>query len=134
MSVGNLIKLSGKLIYDPKRPGVKKTGNGKVLILQPYFDDIDLLYQWFIKRRFGLPLQRPVWKPHVTAVSIKEKPLEVHWKKYADEMVSFEYSPEVEQHWKFWVLPIKCDRLNEIRAELGLAPHNKFHMTIGRMF
>lgn len=130
----DLIQLRGKLIYDPKRPGVRKTGHGKVLILQPYFDDIDLLYQWFIKRRFGLTLQRPVWKPHITVVSIKDRVKnEAEWLKRAGTTINFQYSPNVEQHWKFWVLPIVCEELNSIRAELGLNPINNYHMTIGRM-
>ena len=135
-----LIKSTGKLIYDPIRPGVRKTGES--LILQPAWDDTDLLYAWFIKRRYGLKLQRPVWYIHITVVSIKENPRKEAWKKYDGEYIDFEYSPEVYQVWKFWSLPVVCSRLEAIRIELGLSSKPRassgvpsdFHMTIGRMF
>lgn len=128
------VKLKGKLIYDPVRPDIKKIRPESILILQPRFDDLDLLYQWFIRKRHGLTLQRPVWRAHVTVVNGKEKITHPElWKKYNNEFIEFEYSPHIEQHWKFWVLPVRSERLREIRAELGLKPNYDLHITIGRM-
>ena len=54
------------------------------------------------------------------------------WGKYHDAEITFEYSVEIEHHWKFWVLPVRCSFLNDIREELGLNREYNFHITIGR--
>lgn len=129
------IKLSGKLIYEPVRPDLKKTHKQRTLIIQPRYDDMDLYYQWFLKKRYGLMLQRPVWRTHVTIVKGDERFTNAEaWKKHEGRFIEFEYSPELEKRWQFWVLPVRGAKLKDMRAELGLKSDFPFHITIGRLY
>jgi hypothetical protein len=129
------IKMTGKLVYDPVRPDLKKTHKQRTLIIQPRHDELDLYYQWFLKKRYGLMLQRPMWRTHVTVVAGNEHlPNEASWKKHEGKYVEFLYSPELEKHWQFWVLPVSGEGLMDMREELGLKSKFSFHITIGRLY
>ena len=126
---------TGKLIYDQFRKDLKKTHKSRYLIVQPKYDDLDKLYQWYIEKQFGqcMKLQSPVWKCHITVVDPREKlKYPEKWNAHKDEFIKFEYSPDVERTWKFWSLPVKSKQLENIREELGLNPKFNFHITIGR--
>lgn len=134
-TIDGWIKASGKLLYDPPRPGLKKKHKARSVIIQPKFDDIDLYYQWFLKKRYGLRLQRPVWRPHVTIVKGNEKiKNELSWKKHDQVIIEYEYSPAIEKNFQFWTLPVRCDQMKELRRDLGLKPDFPFHITIGRLY
>lgn len=132
------LKAKGKLIYSPARPGLKKqrAANDFFVILETP-GDVAKYYSHWVKKSLYLDLQLPAWRPHVTVLdgrkAIAEDKLPL-WKKYAGEIIKYEYSVDIEQHWKFWVLPVRSPRLAEIRSELGLPQNNHgFHLTIGRM-
>lgn len=144
----------GTVIYDPHRPGLKKkNGPGwSVLQLAPGFTEY---YRWLLERSwwdarddagdFAMKgkmheLQAPSWGDHISitrgeylAPSIKHL-----WKSRHGEKVKFEYSltPRMTtkefEHVQFWFLDVKSDDLLEIRRELLLPTHFKFHLTIGR--
>jgi hypothetical protein len=89
-------------------------------------------------------VQKPRWAAHITVVrSEKETPfLTEHWGKYEDEEITFCYDPKVNIDPKYCWLNVWCDRLSEIRTELGLPPksrwtrppsgghHECFHITV----
>ena len=90
------------------------------------------------------PVQKPRWPAHCTVVrSGKEKPVHMeHWGKYQGEIIEFHYDPEIRIDNVYYWLNVWCDRLVEIRTELGLPPksrwtlppsggHQCFHITIG---
>ena len=137
----NWIVGSGKLRYSPEKPNAIKRNNPWWIVV-----DIDRSIQkyyghwinniisppWLIKRKL---IQTPLWGGHITVLDGRqEPPLEnqQHWGKYHNLEINFEYSVEIEHHWKFWVLPVKCPMLNDIREELGLDGNYPFHITIGR--
>jgi len=91
-----------------------------------------------------LAVQVPRWPPHVTVVRAeKEAPTNLEaWGKYEGEEVEFHYDPEVRIDKVYYWLNVWCDRLVEIREELGLPPKSRwtkppsggfqcFHLTIG---
>lgn len=133
----NWTTANGILTYNPKRPDVRKTFDHDDWRLVAEVDHgFSLYYCWWVKRQWGLNLQLPVWKPHITVLNGKQPVLpEYHklWKKHERRKIVFEYSVEFEQHWKFFVLPVKCEVFNDIRAELGLPAWNHYHVTFGRM-
>lgn len=136
--MNNRIKAQGKLVYDPHRGSdFRKTGKTRTLIVQLSRDDLDLYYQWFVRRQFGegMALQRPMFGTHVTIVGGAERvPNMDAWKRHQGETVTFEYGPAVRNHWHFWSLPVYCEYFQELRAELGMKREPDFHITIGRQY
>jgi len=134
----NWIKGTGKLIYNPERPGMRKSRQHDEWFLAVNVDpQIAEYYRWWVYKRFMLQLQHTAWHPHVTVLdgrrSVKPQNRK-NWEKHSGEIIHFEYSPNIEQHWKFWCLPVKSERLQEIKRELGFNDaESKLHVTIGRM-
>ena len=135
-----MIKTTGKLAYDPTRQEFRKTHKTRTLILELPHDQMDLYYQWFLTKKYGqwIAMQRPMWGLHVTVVRgdehISKEKLGL-WKKYQGQSIEVMYDPErIKCHWKFWSVPVKSPRLEEIRAELGLKAFHDFHITVGRMY
>lgn len=129
------LSTTAQILYDPSRPGIRKVRPGSLVVgnIDPGIADY---YRWWVHKRFGLSLQRPAWTPHVTILDGKGKQQRVdmtHWKKHHKCVIPIEYSVDIEQHWKFWVLPVRCEALCDLRAELGLSRDYNFHITFGRM-
>lgn len=132
-----LIKSTGRVIYDPPRPGMRKVRPGSFLIAE-VDNSIAEYYRWWVKKRFGLILQNTAWKPHITVLDGRQRLSQEQmklWKKYQGQIITFEYSVDIEQQWKFWCLPVKSIALDNIREEFGLESRKPFpfHITIGRM-
>ena len=129
----NSYKLQGRLVYEPPRPDLKKTFKAKTLIVQLPFDDLANLYRWFVKQKYFVSLNPPMWGNHVTVVRGDERvPNSLLWKKHAGEFVEFEVVPHLYKVWDFWALPVYSTRLSELRSELGLKVFHEMHLTIGR--
>jgi hypothetical protein len=136
------LKLTGKLIYDPNRNTewggeFRKQHKLRTLILQLPRDELDLYYQWFLQKKFGqwLDLQRPMYGKHITVVKGDERIRNLDkWKAHQGRKVEIEYSPRLQPHWKFWCLPVRSPKLQELRNELGLSTDFKFHITVGRQY
>jgi hypothetical protein len=85
-------------------------------------------------------LQRQKYPPHISVVRNEwfESPL---WGKHEGEVVEFTYDPCTRNDETYHWLRVWCDRLGEIRQELGLSPSRDltrppdgedcFHITIG---
>ena len=131
-------KSNGILVYNPKRTDVRKVfvhDDWRLVIEVDH--GIALYYNWWVERIWGLKLQLPVWKAHITVLNGKQRvepQFRKAWKAHERERVTFEYNVEFEQHWKFFALPVRCEYLNVLRAELGLPAWDKYHITFGRMF
>jgi hypothetical protein len=129
---------SGKLVYNPHRPDLRKTRQADDWWLVVNTDNgIGEYYRWWIKKMKGIELLRPAWRTHVSILNGREpvQPEYLHlWKKYQNKPIHFEYSVDIEQHWKFFVLPVRCEELVNIRGELGLSTKKSpLHITIGRL-
>lgn len=72
---------------------------------------------------------------HITAIAGKyEIPANQDlWKKYQGEVVDFEYNPDIISNDKYFWLEVKCNRIEDIREELGLPRTiiHPWHLTIG---
>lgn len=128
-------KTKAKVFYDPFRPGIRKVRPGSLIVADLDFG-IGEYYRWWVKKRFGLQLQHTAWKPHVTILDGKQplNPKQMDkWKLHEGVLVDIDYSVDIEQHWKFWVLPVRSKQIQDIRKELGLPQKDNLHITIGRM-
>lgn len=80
-------------------------------------------------------LTRPAWKEHVTVVR-NEEPPEAHkslWGKYDGQEVVFSLAPISRTDGAFCWLDVTCERLLDIREELGLPrePQYALHLSYG---
>ena len=71
---------------------------------------------------------KQMYAPHITVVrEAKETPVNLeHWGKYQGEEVEFEYSHEVQFSENYVWLNVWCQRLEEIRLELGMPVDSPF--------
>jgi hypothetical protein len=92
----------------------------------------------------SLPVQAPKYPPHVTVIrSGRDVPTNLEaWGKYQGDIIEFQYPSYVHVGRDYYWLEVWCDRLEEIRVELGLQPVSQwtrppggrarcFHTTIG---
>ena len=47
------LKTQGRLTYDPIRRDLKKVWKQRTLTVELPWDDLDLYYQWFLRRKYG---------------------------------------------------------------------------------
>lgn len=111
--------------------------------------DISYYYMWFIKKRYGLELSKPLRGAHVSIIndSIRdinggkgsEEERQALWesvvKKYDGKKidVTVDLDPLTQgEHWWFRVSYDHREEIMDIRNELGLGvPFYGLHMTIG---
>lgn len=144
-----LFKSRGKIEYVMGREGgIKRAGQPWILVKVPnsiaeyYRHQIinTLVNPFRMDPNLGLDrepdrIHPPKWGAHITVLDGRydiPKERQQFWKKHEGETVEFEYSPYVQQVWKFFVLPVTCPMLDNIRAELGL-PKKPLHITVGRI-
>lgn len=149
MKTMNYIKGYGYLQYDPFRGEMKhRTNWWCVLTLDK---EITRYYRWWMSFQYHIHLQQPSWDAHISVVrGEKPRPEFVqHWKKYQGEKIEFEYQHGIIHHDKsqrtddraannvgglYYFMNVRCPRLEEIRAELGLRTGFNYHVTIGRTY
>lgn len=139
----NLTKLdaqcSGKFIFSPKRPGLKKSHRAfdNAIILK-VDNGISEYYSWWIHRKYGIELAPPAWGTHVTVVSDRDRvtdlaTFEALKNSFNGKILSLPHAVDIYKKWQFWILDVSptCEMV-EIRKSLGLNPDYPFHITIGR--
>lgn len=98
--------------------------------------DLSLYYCWFVQKRLGIKLQRPIHGSHISIVRGEVIPNLNRWNAYQGQVIYFHYSNEIETNGKYWWLYVYSPCLVSIRHELGLdsQPEYDFHLTIGVLF
>ncbi|MEO6303505.1 MAG: hypothetical protein ABIP51_10040, partial [Bacteroidia bacterium] len=117
------IESKGKIVFDPL---VEKQKDNKPFWAMVMLDgDICLYYLWWLEKRFGLKLQKPLWGPHISFIRGEETGL---WnlikEKYNGKDINFIYDLNVKSNGKHWWLRVTCEELKDIREELGLIRDN----------
>jgi len=139
--MSNWIQASGILQHSPPRPGGKKRINNYWLIVKMPRGIVEYYHHW-IQKKIGPPwdpnavkLQLPMWGGHITVLDGRI-PLNANQEKILESLdgnrVNFEYSPDIQQHWKFFYLPVKSQQLDNIRKTLGLTKPHPYHITVAR--
>jgi len=142
--VSELLETTGQIIYDPNRFGMKRRTEWWCVVVLD--NDLARYYRWMVSRRyFGRTtndptwLKPPAWGAHVSVVR-GERPRNKYiknWKKRHKEIITIKYDPtprqvDVKNKEHFWFIDAYSDDVMNIRNELGLPTHYKFHITIGR--
>ena len=119
--------------------------------------EITRYYRWWVDRELlnktgvqGFGLKQPSWDAHISIIrgegDIKQVPadkLKKLWRKYDGQEVEFFYHHNVRQSGDttgfdrpdhYWFVNVECALGKQIREELGLPSHWKFHLTIGRTY
>ena len=133
---------SGKVVYDPKRGGMKSnTTNWCVIELDR---EITRYYRWWLQKERHIILQQPAWDAHISVVRGERLTPEQMktWKKQQGRIVDFVYehgdiqvSKDKDAPGHFFWIRVDCPAVDEIRTELGLVASWKYHhITIGRTY
>ncbi len=133
---------TGKIIYDPHRPGLNNTKWWCVVNVDR---EITRYYRWWIEKELHIKeLKQPSWDAHISVVrGARDRPtpeLAHLWKKYHGEVVEFKYKhcPRVsgdttnDRPNNFWFVEVECPKLIQIRQELERPSDWKLHLTVGR--
>jgi len=138
------IKVKGKILFDPPDK-TNKHRNQSTWKKVAYLDikgDICEYYSWFMKKRFNLPLARPLRRAHITFINDslrdmgeKAKDWDKLKKKWNGKVIEVELHLEPKtDDTAWWLTVVEESRkpLHDIRAEVGLGrPYWGLHMTIG---
>lgn len=137
----NVIKISGKILFDPDNVTNKQERQGEwkkvAMVMIP--GDIHSYYAWFIKKRYNLPLHSPIRGAHISFINDRAGDTNGKWKevkeKWNGKSIDIILSLDPRSDGESWWLNIPNehrDGLHSIRAELGLErPFFGLHMTIG---
>ncbi len=152
----NCIKLSGTILFDPDNVTNKQERQSEwkkvaMVLLEPNLGrdekGITEYYAWFIKKRFNMPLHKPLRDAHVTFINDKESETNGKWeevkKKWNGKKVEVVLNVDPflgiknrmgDYHTWWLTVPYENrEELHSIRRELGLRdrPYFGLHMTIG---
>jgi len=137
---------SGVLQYNPYRGTMKKNIDWWLVVKTD--PELVRYYSYQVKKNpvyFNetyINILNPSWGSHISVVRGEEPndKFKQFWKKYDGHIINFTYSGLVKSSQnKFWFLDVWCDKLNEIRSELGLKIKYDngnlfhYHLTIGKI-
>jgi len=137
------ITLTGKIYFDPddKTNKHKSQSSWKRLAMVIIKDDTTEYYAWFIKKRFGLELTKPLRGTHISFINDHVSDMNGNWDKVKAKWhkkeikIVLDIKPRFSDNGLHWWLIIPHNERGElqaIRSELGLGkPHFGMHMTIG---
>lgn len=128
-----MFKSSGTLRYSPKLTGNARVSSKWWLVLD--CDPVigDYYRQLFTSGNWGIQKwTKPAWGAHISVIRNEEPSDKAKWEAYNGIEVEFEYGELTGNDLYLW-LPVRCERLNDIREELGLVrePFYKLHLTVG---
>lgn len=99
--------------------------------------DLAGYYAWFIYKRFGLKLIKPLRKSHVTFVNDSSTEiinLDAVKELWDTQPVEIVLDRLIRTNGKHWWLKAFCDKFDIIRASLGLGkPWFSYHLTLGKI-
>lgn len=99
--------------------------------------DLTRFYRSLIPKHITFKI--PKYFPHITVVRGKwEAPVWTEkWMKRENEIVYFEYSPETQFGGMYIWLPVRSEKIGELRQELGLQKNfwkfQEYHLTIANI-
>lgn len=150
--MGNKILLTGKIIFDPIDITKKHENQSswKYVAMVKLEGDLCEYYSWFLKKRYGLLLNKPLRGAHITFINdsfidlslnktLTKSEVDIKWnkvkKKWDNVIVPIMLNVEPRTNGEHWWLNIPYEyreRLHSIRQELLLKkPFFGLHMTIG---
>lgn len=148
----NQIEISGRVVFDPVNLSNKHERQSEwkrvaMLVLDNGYE-ITGYYSWFVKKRYGIKLSKPIRPAHITFINDHIKDIDGNsraesdrnWQKLKDKWngkrMSVVVDVDIKTNGDFWwfVVPEEHrQQFHDIRKEIGLErPFFGLHMTIGR--
>src|ERR1044072_7987187 len=146
------IELIGKVVFSPDNKTKKhnKQSSWKKIAMVMFDGDVSEFYAWFIKKRFNLPLNKPLRGAHISFINddinkmtqngkISIVEAEMAWSAIKQKWdskrvpITVSVSPRTNgEHWWLNIAPEHQGLLMGIREELGLGkPFYGFHLSLG---
>jgi len=133
-----MLKISGKIVSSPIDVSKKhkKQSKWKSTAMVLFNDDFTDYYRWFMKKEFGLVLNQPLRRSHLTIVNDRTSDM----KDGADIMdingieVDIYYDPlNVRSNTEHWWINAESKDVEDVRESLGLSrvPYFGLHLTYG---
>ena len=150
--MNNLIKIKGKIVFDPKDKTKKHANQSswKKVAMVIIDGDITEYYSWFLERRYDIKLNRPLRGAHISFIndsvndimnglSCNEKDAHESWvrlkKLYNNTKIELLLDVSPRSDGKHWWLNVPNEHrgvLHGIRSEVGLSrPYFGIHMSLG---
>lgn len=151
--MGDTIKISGKIVFDPKDKTTKHKNQAiwkRVAMVVFDNDDICEYYSWFVNKRYNVLLNKPLRSSHITFINdstrdlnqngeLSEEEVNNRWlevkNKWDGKIVDIILDVDIRTNGEHWWLNIPHENrieLQSIRTELGLGrPYFGMHMSIG---
>lgn len=132
-----IIEVTGKMVFDPENVTRKHESQSewKHFAMIMTGCDLPLYYAWFIKKRFGLSLNKPLRGSHVTFISDKmcREVFEQGKSIFDGKTIKFYIDPEPRSNGEHWWLRVYCPEIESVRESMGLSrePFFNLHFTIG---
>jgi len=149
----NLITYTGTIHFDPVNKTTKhnKQASWKRVAMIMFEGEITEYYSWFIEKKYGLKLNKPLRGSHCTFINDSlndmkkglgtedEDEIEEVWnrvkEKYDGKEIDVTFNTEIMSNGKhYWLIVDHAHRqgIHDIRAELGLGkPYFGLHLSIG---
>lgn len=137
--ISDMFELKGKIEFDPINVTKKHNlqSSWKKAAMVKFEDDLCAYYSWFLEKRFGLKLNKPLRGTHVTIINDKcdfdifEQARQV----FDGKEITLKYDPTCIRANKkgHWWTKVECEDVRSIRTAMGLTPDPYFglHLTIG---
>lgn len=132
-----MVEIKGILHFDPVNISKKhkKQSSWKKVAMVKFEDETDLLYSWFLKKRFNLELNRPMRGAHVTIISdiVDDVIWEEARKAFHGKEITLKYDVSPKSNGEHWWLKVESKDAENIRVAMGLSavPYFNYHLTIG---
>ena len=132
-----VIKYRGILDFTPEEVTKKHKAQSswkRVAVIKTSCD-MDRYYAWFLKKRFGLELNKNLRGSHVTFISdrLEKSVFEQASKLFNGKEIDFYVELEPRGNGNHWWLRVHCPEAETIREALGLSrePYFGLHLTLG---
>jgi len=136
----NLI-LKGRIVFNPSNVTRKhdKQKDWKRIAMVKFDGEMTEYYSWFIERKYGITLNRPLRGAHITFINdairdIKggDKAWEEVKSRWDGKEIDVIIDTDARTNSEYWWLMADSGYFKVIRSELGLGdPYFNYHMTIG---
>lgn len=131
-------EIKSKMIWEPENITKKHLNQyeWKRTVYLETGEDVHLYYRWFIEKRFGLKLNKPLRPAHITIINDRVDDWNLYQKsksKFNGAEINISWSNQIRTNGKHWWLRAKSNDALLVRQESGFSkiPYHGMHLSIG---
>ncbi len=92
----------GKLVYDPRDAAADRKGIQFWWAILEVDYSIIRYYQAWILREYGVYVNTPLWKSHISIIRGETPKKPYLWKRHAGKKYEFTYSPDIQARGEYF--------------------------------